>query len=158
MKLNNLIKKYYLPRALIIGGGKGKEISELLKMGYEVHSVDPSYRKNIHRGKLFLHKEIIQNFKFEKYSIVIAFNSLQFLGKDAEEIIKKVFNSCEIFIGSIPIKFRSKDINKDCSIDFKSIIKPLKPIYIKEYWINDKPHQGVNFKHKHYMLDFIVKK
>lgn len=166
---------------LDLGCGQGRDSLFMLTKGFKVDAVDISsqaikeIKKRIKLNKLNnkninLFNQDIGEFKIteDKYSIINAFNSLQFLSKiDGLKVINNIkknlrINGYVIISGFTVFDFfyNKKNLTK-CFFnqnELKDIFSNFNIIKYQEIIIEDKGHEGFNKAHKHAIVQIIAQK
>ncbi|HOV88813.1 MAG TPA: methyltransferase domain-containing protein [Candidatus Paceibacterota bacterium] len=184
---NELIQKiYHQFKAnfyfLDLGCGKGRDSLFMLQNGYKVDAIDRS-QENISKieelikinklplSNINLYCGDIRNFSISKnkYDIINAFNSLQFLPKrDALKIINDIKNNIKnegyviisSFTTSDPL-YKKMSNNERCFFEpqeLKNLFSDFNIIEYREQLIEDKGHPGSPLPHIHGMVRLIAQK
>lgn len=184
---NELIQKiYHQFKAnsyfLDLGCGKGRDSLFMLQNGYKVDAIDRS-QENISKieelikinklpsNNINLYCGDIRNFSISKnkYDIINAFNSLQFLPKrDALKIINDIKNNIKnegyviisSFTTSDPL-YKKMSNNERCFFEpqeLKNLFSDFNIIEYREQLIEDKGHPGSPLPHIHGMVRLIAQK
>ncbi|PIT93968.1 hypothetical protein COU00_01495 [Candidatus Falkowbacteria bacterium CG10_big_fil_rev_8_21_14_0_10_43_11] len=188
-KPNGLLQKIYKlnkvnSEFLDLGCGQGRDVLFMLEKGYKVTAVDNSQEgikkiKELIQANNLLIANInlnlfcgdIKNFNIQKnkYVIINAFNSLQFLPKKEAvkiiEIIKKnIKNGGYVIISGFTINdplYKKINNDKRCFFEPQELKKMFSDFHIilyKEEIIEDKGHAGSPEPHKHGIVKMIAQK
>lgn len=184
-KLLQNVCNYYNKKKLEfldLGCGQGRDSLFMLQKGFKVTAVDSSREgikkikesiqaNNLSISDINLLCEDIKTFKIEKnkYTIINAFNSLQFLLKKnalwlIERIKKAVKSKGYIIISGFTTKgspYKTTTIDSRCFFEpqeLKKIFSDFKIIFYDEKVILDKGHPGKPEPHKHNIVEMIAQK
>jgi SAM-dependent methyltransferase len=181
LKLSPKLKKTGL--FLDLGFGNGADIFYMLKKGWKTVGVDTLYSHTIDIfdiNKNILNRELnienfftswagIEKFRFnrEKYDVVQAHNSIQFLELESgfKAIARMKFSVKKggyVIISAFTVADPSYSKNSESCYfapnELKEAFHDFKIIFYKESVKNDKGHPGLPWPHKHGLVKMIAKK
>lgn len=186
-KPNELLQKIYGLvdvglEFLDLGCGQGRDALFMLQNGFKVTAVDNSKEgikkirefvrtNNYPLSNINLFCEDIRTFDIEedKYAVINAYNSLQFLPKkDALELIHKIKNAIKnkgyITISGFTVEdalYQKTSNDNHCFFEpqeLKKIFSDFGIILYEEKTITDKGHQGKPEPHTHSVVKIIARK
>lgn len=164
-------------RALDIGAGRGDDSYYLAHMGFTVDAVDNKSKGMINEPSEILselqhiaeHESLpihayetdIRDFSLQKYSLVIAINSLQFLKEDLPEVASRIMDS--LIPGGRLIISLIADITPVGEKKKKAVLTEeyirglfqLTVVHSETRVVKEKPHVGANFPHSHTVIEFV---
>ncbi|MDD5043114.1 MAG: methyltransferase domain-containing protein [Patescibacteria group bacterium] len=186
-KPNELLKKIYNQldtgsKFLDLGCGQGRDVLFMLREGFKVTAVDNSREgikkikesiraNNLPTDQINLFCDDIKNFNIQKnkYNIINAFNSLQFLPKKEalkiiERIKKNIKNKGYIIISGFTVDdplYKKKTADKSCFFEpqeLKNIFSDFNIIFYEEKSTTDEGHPGNPEPHTHDVVKIIARK
>lgn len=186
-KPNNLLQKIYTKvnasgNFLDLGCGQGRDSLFMLKKGFNVTMVDKSEEKikkikeyiqknNLPKDKISLYCQNIGNYNIEsnKFDIINAFNSLQFLPKKEslqmiDKIKKSLKNKGYVIISSFTVNdplYEKTTNNSRCffeSQELRKLFSDFNIIFYKEGLIEENGHPGYPEPHQHHVVKLIAQK
>ncbi len=166
---------------LDLGCGQGRDSLFMLRNGFKVTAVDNSAEgikkirrairiKNLPKTDIRLYCEDIQKFDItkNKYTIINAYNSLQFLlPKDARKLIYKIKkalkNKGHIIISSFTTADSLYKKKSRCRCFFepqelKKLFSDFRLVLYREKTVADKGHPGCPGPHQHRIVQVIAQK
>ncbi len=188
IKQPNKLLQMVIPRLnpggefLDLGCGRGTDSIFMAENGFQVTAVDNSaevindFQKRLTENELLKNKiklscQNVGSFEIEKdkYQIINAFNSLQFLDKDIGlELIKRIKDNLPIGGFVVLSGFTTDDalyqnpLNKNrCFFkpeELKSLFSDFEIIFYVERIINDQGHPGYEEPHQHRVVRLVAKK
>lgn len=186
-KPNELLQRIYEQLGadsefLDLGCGQGRDALFMLQKGFKVTAVDSSQEgikkikefvraSNLPLPNISLFYEDIQTFNVAKgkYTIINAFNSLQFLSKKEalkliDKIKKNIKNKGYIIISSFTVDdplYKKTVSNSRCFFEpreLKKIFSKFSILFYDEKEMLDKGHSGSPAPHKHSVVKIIAQK
>lgn len=153
-------------RVLNVGAGFNSDNQWFAENGYFVDAVDPAYTLESKEDTVHYYPMRMQDFTVlsESYNMVVAMNSLQYVGKDLPAVVPCLVSGLKKggkLIVRVPLKMRSKVENHDAKLTAKKLLglfSELHCVWHEEYWTEDDPHPGADFPHEHYLVDLIFVK
>lgn len=186
-KPNNLLQKIYNKidasgNFLDLGCGQGRDSLFILGKGFNVTMVDKSeeeikrikeyiQKNNLPKNKINLHCQDIGNYniKDNKFDIINAFNSLQFLPKKEslrliDKIKKSLKNKGYVIISSFTVNdplYEKTTNDSRCffeSQELRKLFSDFNIIFYKEEVIEENGHPGYPEPHHHHLVRLIAQK
>lgn len=185
-KPNELLLKIYnrAPAGsefLDLGCGQGRDSLFMLRKRFKVTAVDNAREginkiresikiKNLPKADIRLYCEDIQEFDItkNKYTIINAYNSLQFLSpKDARQLICKIKKALKnkgyVIISSFTTADSLYKKKSRCRCFFepqelKKLFSDFSLVFYREKEVTDKGHPGCPGPHKHSLVQVIARK
>lgn len=146
-------------QALEVGHGDGAMSLLLVALGYAIEAVDP---KSKPLQDVTTHRTTLQKFPLKegKYDLVVAFNVLHYLKEDLEDMAPRLVAALKpggVFVSRTPVKLESEHVHYDSGLTSQSLraLFPLEKKYLRAYWMDDAPHAGAEYPHRHYVVDFV---